>query len=130
MLRVLVTGSRDLTRQEDRALVFSALTECAVAVQWQMIVLHGKCPTGADMWADEFAEEYAESGIGVERYRAKWETYGKPAGHIRNQEMVDTRPDLVLAFPLGSSPGTRGCMKKAHEAGIPVYEFTPRHRGA
>lgn len=130
MLRVLVTGSRELTRQEDRALVFSALTECAISVRWQMIVVHGKCPTGADLWAEEFAQEYAEFGVQVERYRAKWEIYGKPAGHRRNQEMVDTRPDLVLAFPFGVSPGTRGCMDKAHKAGIPVYEFYPRRWGA
>lgn len=126
MLRVLVTGSRDLTRQEDRALVFSALTECAISVNWRMTVIHGLCPTGADRWADEFADEWAAFGVRVERYRAKWETYGKAAGQIRNQEMVDTKPDFVLAFPLGISNGTRGCMEKAHEAGIPVYEFYPR----
>jgi len=130
MLRVLVTGSRELTRQEDRALVFGALTECAISVEWQMIVIHGKCPTGADAWADEFAEEYKSFGVRKEVYRAKWEVHGKAAGQLRNQEMVDTQPDFVLAFPLGISNGTRGCMEKAHKAGIPVYEFNPRHWGA
>ena len=126
VLRVLVTGSRELTRQEDRALVFSALTECAISVRWDMIVIHGACPTGADVWADEFADEYREYGVQKEVYPAKWNEFGKAAGQLRNQEMVDTKPDIVLAFPFGISPGTRGCMDKAHKADIPVYEFYPR----
>src|SRR3954469_4149610 len=92
VLRVLVTGSRELTRQEDRALVFSALTECAISVQFDMMVIHGGAD-GADTWADEFANEYAEFGVRKRVFpvtRDDWREYGKAAGHRRNQIMVDT----------------------------------------
>ena len=41
-------------------------------------------------------------------------------GHVRNHHMVSLGADLCLAFPLGESRGTRGCMAAAHKAGIPV----------
>ena len=130
MLRVLVTGSRDLTRQEDRALVFQALTDCAISCRWDMLVIHGACPTGADQWADEFVDEWNEHGVRKKIFPAQWRIYGKKAGPLRNQEMVEFGADLCLAFPLGISVGTRGCMEMAQKANIPVYEFYPRKWGS
>ncbi len=52
--------------------------------------------------------------------------YCPAAGPRRNAAMVAKmpRPDLCLAAPHGASPGTRGCMKLAAAAGIPVREVT------
>jgi hypothetical protein len=36
--------------------------------------------------------------------------------------MVDLGADLVLAFPLGKSEGTRDCIRRATAAGIHVRE--------
>lgn len=45
--------------------------------------------------------------------------YGKSAGPIRNQTMLDDgKPDLVLAFPGGR--GTADMVAKAEKHGIPV----------
>ena len=50
------------------------------------------------------------------------DTYCPTAGPRRNAVMVAKAPraDRVVAFPHGASYGTRGCMRLAREAGIPV----------
>lgn len=114
---VLVTGSRAWT---DRDTIRQALFNAEPIGT----VIHGGA-RGADRIADELA---AELGYSVEIYPADWDRYGKAAGHRRNAEMVATKPDVVLAFPIGLSPGTRGCIELARRAGIPVriYEGTPK----
>jgi DNA-binding MurR/RpiR family transcriptional regulator len=56
-------------------------------------------------------------------YPADWEAYGKAAGPIRNQRMLDEgKPDLVIAFSdLPTTSGTYDMIKRAKAAGIPVY---------
>lgn len=49
---------------------------------------------------------------------ARWESYGKIAGHVRNRQMLELLPDLVIAFPGGK--GTRNCVRQAKDRGIEV----------
>lgn len=58
-----------------------------------------------------------------EVHDADWNEYGRAAGPIRNQEMVDAGADVCLAFPTGG-PGTRDCMRRARDAGIRVFDMT------
>lgn len=58
---------------------------------------------GADTIAESVAEEL---GWQVEVFPAEWSKYGKQAGGMRNQQMVDHGADICLAFPLGTSVGT------------------------
>lgn len=46
--------------------------------------------------------------------------YNVLAGLARNQRMVDTKPDCVVAFPGGS--GTADAVERARAAGIEVWE--------
>jgi hypothetical protein len=39
--------------------------------------------------------------------------------------MVSLGATLCIAFPLGASEGTRGCMRLAEAAGIPVLQCAP-----
>jgi hypothetical protein len=72
---------------------------------------------------DTFAESWAKSnGVPCRRFPALWGVYGRSAGHLRNQQMIATKPDLVLAFNLGT-PGTDDTVRQAHEAGITVKEI-------
>lgn len=43
------------------------------------------------------------------------------AGPLRTRDMVALGADLVLAFPLGPSRGTRSCMRLARQAGLSVH---------
>jgi hypothetical protein len=67
-----------------------------------------------------------QNKVSGKTYPADWDGYGRRAGPIRNQKMLDTeRPDLVLAFhPAG--PGTRHMISIAREQGFEVIEVAQR----
>lgn len=71
---------------------------------------------GADSVALDWAiVTYSE----FQEFKADWTKYGKSAGPIRNQQMIDEgKPDLVLAFPGGA--GTADMVRRALAAGIKV----------
>lgn len=107
-MRVLVCGSRDWT---DKALLELTLSALAAGET----IIHGDCLTGADAMADRWARHCL---LPVERFPADWKKYGGRAGPIRNQQMVDTKPELVIAF--GTGKGTEDCVRRAKKAGIDV----------
>ena len=59
--------------------------------------------------------------VTVEKYPPKWDEHGKAAGPIRNQQMLDTGVDLVIAFPGGN--GTADMVRRAKKAGIEVLQI-------
>lgn len=118
MKRLLVTGSRDWS---DRTVIRDALRQAWRDLQPGPIVLVHGAARGADSIA---AEIWTGGKLPDEPHPADWDTHGKKAGPIRNQEMVDAGADLVLAFPIGSGwSGTRDCMRRARFAYIPVRVF-------
>ena len=74
---------------------------------------------GAD-GADKLAEDWAVINYCQwKTFPADWRRYGKAAGPIRNQQMIDKgKPDLVVAFPGGR--GTANMIMLAKENEIPV----------
>jgi hypothetical protein len=114
-MRVIVTGSRDWC---DRHLMRAVLSQLPNG----STIVHGAYK-GADAIADELARELGHT---PEPQAAKWKELGPKAGPLRNQEMVDSGADLVLAFPLGRSKGTWDCVDRAKRAGIRVE--MPGHR--
>jgi len=119
-VRVIVTGSRNWM---DQRAVDDALTRLFIRTAY-LTVVHGGCPTGADDFAHQWVFSFPpHNGPLEEVFPARWEKYGKRAGPIRNAEMVKAGADLVLAFPLGGSKGTRHTIRLAQSAGIPVRIF-------
>lgn len=129
--RILVTGSRDWT---DRlTLVTAILREVDDWLNTDVALVHGGCPTGADLLTHTWA---LASGIPVERYPAEWFGTWPACGPIRNRFMVGLGADVCLAF-LGpctsrrcrrtdphTSHGATGCANLAEAAGIPVRRYT------
>ena len=113
---VLVCGSRDW---KDYYAIKGELSK----LPKHTLIIHGKCPTGADKLADKAARAL---GLKVRRFPADWVKYGRSAGPIRNTEMIDERPDKVLAFheDLPNSKGTKDTVEKARKAKIEVEIFT------
>lgn len=112
-MRVLVCGGRDYW---DKATIRKELAEVKPTS-----VIHGAA-RGADTLAGEVAEAM---GVPVEEYPARWNDYGKAAGPIRNQAMLERgKPDLVLAFPGGN--GTADMVQRARKAGVPVRVVPPK----
>lgn len=110
---VLVCGSRDWA---DRATVFETLD----ALPREGLVVVEGCARGADsIGGHEWA---AERGVPVRHHPARWNLYGRAAGPVRNQEMLEERPDLVVAFheDLTASRGTADMVGRARRRGVPV----------
>ena len=125
-MRILVTGSRDW---KDAACIRFALAELLDPLPDEegFIVVHGDCPTGADAIASRWTTSMISPGddntVFEEKYPADWKTHGRAAGPIRNKQMVDSKPDICLAFIGPGSKGAVGCAKMAEEAGIPTKRF-------
>jgi hypothetical protein len=74
---------------------------------------------GADKIAGRVAKEL---GFGLCEVPANWGAFGRKAGPIRNRQMLDLKPDLVIAFHdnLTESRGTADTVREAKRRGIPV----------
>jgi len=82
-----------------------------------LFIIHGGA-TGADKIADEWS---VVNWVPQQEYRADWEKWGKRAGPIRNQVMLNVgKPDLVIAFPGGD--GTANMVRIARNRGVCTIE--------
>ena len=106
--RIAVTGGRDFA---DETVITTALQGHVVPGD---TLVHGGA-RGADTLAHRWAKAH---GIDVEVHPANWTKHQKAAGPIRNQEMVDSGLDLLIAFPGGS--GTAHMVRVTRAAGIEV----------
>lgn len=76
--------------------------------------------SGLARGADSLGARYArERGIDVMEFPADWGRFGKRAGIIRNQSMLQ-EADALVAFWDGISRGTGNMIGIARKAGIPV----------
>lgn len=111
-MKVLVCGGRDFN---DRELLFKTLDRLHRANPITLVI-HGGA-RGADALGDQWADaEFVE----CKAFQADWDTHGKAAGPIRNSQMLQEKPDLVVACPGG--PGTADMVRKARAAGVAVLE--------
>ncbi len=128
--RILVCGGRNY---DDRFNVYRHLDRITFERGWitpeelrddvgnylpEVVIISGAA-NGADQCAIDWA---VVNWTGLEEYPAQWDKYGKRAGYIRNQQMLDEgKPDLVVAFPGGK--GTKMMVDIARKAGVEVVEI-------
>lgn len=118
MYRLLVSGSREWA--------FPNILGMVLLEEWMkhpdLVIIQGDA-----QGADRMAKEWGIRHLGmdrVENYPAPWDLYGKGAGGIRNQRMVDTNPDkAIFFFWTPDSKGTLDCLKRAERAGIPHEKY-------
>jgi hypothetical protein len=110
--RILVCGSRDW---EDPALIRQVLDE-QVQLRPHDVIIQGGC-RGADRMAAMVARTM---GATIETYPADWRRNGRAAGPQRNILMLNTHPNLIVAFQLNDSKGTAHVIAEARARGIPV----------
>jgi len=122
MRRILVTGSRDWA---DADVIEEAIIQaCRDGYDRRVVIVHGKCPTGADFLADNIARA---RGIDREAHPAIWRPngiYNPQAGLLRNRKMVNLGACVCLAFIRNGSRGASHCARLAEEAGIPTRRYT------
>ncbi len=112
-MKVLVCGSRKFADPFQASLAIDARID---KLPSGTTVIHGGA-LGADQIA---AEAAARSGHIVKAFYADWDAHGRRAGIIRNLQMLDEKPDLVIAFWDGSSRGTAHTIAEAGARKIPV----------
>ncbi len=105
--RVLVCGGREFDDFEQVAMTLSR------HMQVGDVLVHGGCE-GADTLAGRYWSML--SGI-VEIHYADWDQYGRRAGPVRNQQMLDSGIDFVVVFPGGR--GTADMVRRCKAAGVP-----------
>jgi hypothetical protein len=108
-MKVLVCGGRDF---QDWKRFKSVLDILHVKLGFNLII------SGGARGADTFAILWAKTNnIECKIFYADWMSYGKRAGLIRNQKMLDVgKPDLVIAFPGGK--GTEDMISRAKNEGM------------
>lgn len=119
-MRVLITGSRTWSHRQFIWEQFREMLRRYDVDPHDITIISGACPKGADIICESVAEAY---GMTIERHPADWGRYGKRAGFIRNDEMVQTQADLCLAFIRDNSAGATMCADLAEKAGILTVRF-------
>lgn len=114
MKKILVCGSRFWKKRRP--------IELALMKAKPDLVIHGES-RGADKIAGDIAHAM---GIVVCGVPADWKKFGKKAGPIRNQFMLDLNPDEVIAFhsDIENSKGTKDMVERARKKNIPVKIIT------
>jgi hypothetical protein len=104
--------------------------DALISIRQPFRVIVGDAKDGADpmFWA---AAEKLQ--LPRHRFKARWKTFGRAAGHLRNAWMVvwlekisnGTEDScIVLAAWDGKSPGTKDCMDAAKDVGFDVWRIS------
>ena len=109
-MKLGVVGSRKKITLEK---VFLVLDDFALRNKIDRII------SGGAMGVDTFAVEWAERhNVKWDIFKPDWQKFGKAAGAIRNQIIVDASDELLI-FWNGESPGTKITMQMAKKANKP-----------
>lgn len=117
-MKIAIVGSREF---KDNSFISQIMIkEFAGKCNEDMFISGGA--TGADsvseLCIDDFNENF-NAQIKKKIFKPDWDKYGKRAGAIRNQKIVD-EADKVIAFWDGQSKGTKITIDMAKKKGIPV----------
>lgn len=112
-MKLAIVGSRAFN---DYGLLVDTILDFMCPLDFITEIISGGAK-GADTLGNNFADN---NGIESTIYRPEWDKYGKSAGFIRNQTIIDNC-DMVLAFWDGKSRGTADTIEKAKKAKKPTF---------
>lgn len=111
-INIGMVGSRNYYDEINVRLVVDAIP---IAFWKKNFVIVSGGAKGVDSWA---IDEAKELDLATMVLRAEWNRFGKGAGMIRNELLVNTC-HLLFVFWDGSSPGTRHVMSHAKKTSTP-----------
>ena len=121
-IRVIVAGTRTF---EDYSFAKEHLDRIIRGLQEDNPTKKIVMITGDARGTDQTGNRYAyEHGYSLQKFPAKWKTYGKAAGPIRNAQMLkfaSCAHPVLVAFWDGKSRGTRNMIEIAKQADVSVY---------
>lgn len=104
-MKVMICGSRGYDDLDSVRAFVRSLPRGAIIV------------TGGALGVDRAAEDEADAiGLQATVMLPDWKAFGRSAGPLRNQQMVDTC-DWGVAFWDGGSPGTKDSIARLKRAG-------------
>ena len=109
-MKLAIVGSRNFTD-------YKRLSRIIDEVKGEITLIISGGARGADTLAERYAKEKA---IPYLIFPANWDRYGKGAGILRNQDIVDNA-EAMIAFLAPESRGTRDSIKRAQAEHIPVH---------
>jgi hypothetical protein len=119
-MKLIIAGSRSVN-EHDHMLVEKALQESGLGIIVGSCLNIDEVVCGMARGADTLGYNWAlNQGLSVTKFPADWDMFGKKAGFIRNQTMVDYA-DAALFLWDGHSRGTADCIRRAKRKGIPIY---------
>lgn len=117
--KVIIAGTRNLKISYETVsdLLRDAFKDLDISIDTPCIVLSGHSGR-----MDVLGEQYAyENWFPIIEYSPKWKEYGKVAGPIRNQEMVNKADALILIWD-GKSRGSLDVLTKARKKRLIIKE--------
>ena len=126
-MKAVFTGSRDWPYYNA---VWDDLWDLAIEADGKgedLEIYVGDCPTGVDDDVDSWVENHGQVGninVTINYFQAFWKEYGRAAGPVRNQQMVEAATADGLegvtyrAYMLNGSAGTANCVGHLTTAGV------------
>ena len=109
-MKLAIVGSRNFTD-------YTYFCQVVAQVKGKITLIISGGARGADTLAERYAKEKA---IPYLIFPANWDEYGKQAGMLRNQDIVNSA-EAMIAFLSSESKGTRDSISRAHIKSIPVH---------
>ena len=120
MTRIIIAGSRTFNDYQKMLLTLDRLGVHLINTIDPVEIISGHA-RGADTLGERFAKAY---NYPLKIFPADWDTYGKSAGPIRNEQMAKYASEadrgILVAFPIGESRGTRNMIEIAKRYGLEV----------
>ena len=121
-MRVIIAGSRDFNNYE---YLRDKVDEYLKSNPSNTLEIISGTARGADTLGSIYAEEH---NIHLTEMPAQWEMYGRSAGIIRNNEMINyasasREKGVLIAFWDGKSRGTEHTIREARKQGLEVKVY-------
>lgn len=113
--RIIIAGGRNFAHPPSVHVAMQPVVAWVQRNGYELIVVSGGAQ-GADMLGECWAKK---NNVRCELYPAQWNTHGRKAGYLRNQQMAGVA-DGLLAFWDGKSRGTMHMINIARDAGLDV----------
>lgn len=126
-IRIIVAGSRDFCNYDVMNDILTKYLETTnKELEPNLDQVEIEFVSGTARGADTYGEQFAQKmGYPIKRFPADWNTYGKKAGYVRNNEMAqysitDESHGVLFAFWDGQSKGTKHMINLAKSNGVEV----------
>jgi hypothetical protein len=109
-MRTIIAGSRGIT-------CLQAVRDAVNSAPWTITEVVSGTARGVDRLGEKWADE---NGLSVTRFPANWDTHGRRAGYLRNEQMANYA-EALLALWDGESKGTKHMIDIAVAKGLRVF---------